>query len=462
MSSRVELSLLALAACAVLLMDAAVNELHGTAVFYASLIREMVEHGWLTVFQGERAYFLKPPLVLWMSAASAEVFGLTNFAVSLFPRLAGIGCVWLTYLLTKRLFNHRVAALAAIVLLTNSTFIQFSATLRMDSMLLLGGLLSVYAWIQPNRLRFSWLFFLGLSIGVLSKGPLGLAPIILIVAHALCFSISLRHSFDWKWSVLLLPILLWYGFLYTEHGSAPFSQLSADLAKPAAEGGTSIIEGAVDEYILKPLRRYFPWLPFMLVGMGIAVWSALRSGHPNSGVMRWLLIWFIIVFVSAVAKPDKDIRYLYMALPTLAIFAGYTLDLAAQKLRWHWLITSLSSLVLALAFFFNFGPPAKPDTRATITQLKTKLAENTLPPIALGGYPMEPSQPRRQNTHRDWIYFYIGKEPIVEDWTQRTPESIQAGEGFFLTNNRTHQARLEEYRLTRKFTTTEMVYAVRE
>lgn len=178
--------------------------------------------------------------------------------------------------------------------------------------------------------------------------------------------------------------------------------------------------------------------------------------------MQWLLIWFAIVFGAAVAKPDKDIRYLYMALPVLAIFAAYTLDMLARRFRWHRMVVALSGFILLLSFFFNYGPPAKPDTRPQIEILRAKLVDSDSPLIALGGYPIEPDQPRRQNTHRDWIYFYMGIEPIVLDWTQLKPESIETGAGYFLTNNRSHKTRLKEYKLNTLFTTTEMVYAVRK
>lgn len=458
-SPALELGILSIAVLAVLLLDAAVNELHGTAVFYASLIREMVDSGWLSIFQGERAYFLKPPLVLWLSAASAEALGLTNLGVSLVPRLAGVACVLLTYLIAKKLFTHRIAALTVIVLVTNSTFIQFSATLRMDSMLMVGGLLSIYAWLCRDQKFSSCMLFLGLAIGVLSKGPLGFSPILIIVLHSMCFRIPLSNTIRWRWSVLLLPIMCWYGYLFVEHGSAPFMQLGSDLAKPAAASAGSSIEGTIDEYVLKPIRRYLPWLPFMLVGIAIAVVNAMRGEGDEKATMRWLLLWFMVVFISAAAKPDKDIRYLYMGIPVLAIFAGYALDLLAQKFRLRWLTTSLAGLVLVVALVFNLQAT---DTRAEISALNSVLDKRSDPLVAIGGYPVPPNQPRRQNTHRDWIFFYTGIEPVVLDWTQLNPADIKTGEAYLLTNNRTHAARLAEYGLTAKFVTTEMVYAVRE
>ena len=458
----IETMLLAIASIAVLMLDAHVNELHGTAVFYASLVREMLSDGWFAIFEGERAYFLKPPLVLWLSAAGAEIFGLNNFGVTLAPRLAAILCVALTYCITNKLYDHRVAGLAAIVLLTNSTFIQFSATLRMDSMLLFGGLLSVYAWLERGRTWSSPAIFIGITIGVLSKGPLGLAPILLIVLHALLFKISIKKSIRWRWLILALPIVCWYGYLYSLHGLAPFNQLGSDLAKPAANVAANAWQETLSEYVLKPARRYLPFLPFMLIGSGLALFTALSRQSRERPLSRWLLMWVAVVFIAAAAKPDKDIRYLYMGLPVLAVFAANSIALLAHRFKFNGLTAGLALLTISLALFFNYGPRAKPDTRPIVAAIANETAMQPDPLIALGGYPIPPHQPRRQNTHRDWIYFYLGREPSVLAWRQLTPEQIQPGDAFLLTNNRSHKQRLAEYGLTAKHKTIEMVYAVRE
>ena len=377
--AKLDVILIALAAAAVLLMDAHVNELHGTAVFYASLIREMVTNGWMSIFEGERAYFLKPPLVLCLSAASAELFGLNNFSVSLFPRLAGVLCAALTYLIAKNLSNHRTAALATIVLITNSTFIQFSATLRMDSMLLFGGLLSVYGWLRRDCTWSSPVIFLGITIGVLSKGPLGFAPVLLIGLHALIFGIAVTREIRWRWAVLLIPIVAWYGLLFMLHGLSPFSQLGADLTKPAADLATSPWDGTLSEYVVKPARRYLPFLPFMIVGAVMAVLTAMRGKYPHKQYALWLLLWFTIVFIAAAAKPDKDIRYLYMGLPVLALFAANALAYIQERFRLVWLPSSLAVLILVLVGIYNYGPGAKPDTRPIIETLNKELSKRTRP-----------------------------------------------------------------------------------
>lgn len=457
-----ELLLLAIASFAVLMLDASVNELHGTAVFYASLVREMHTDGWLSIFEGPRAYFLKPPLVLWLSAAGAEIFGLNNLGVSLASRLAGMLSIALVYLMAKKLCGHKIAILTAILLLTNSTFIQFSATLRMDSMLLFGGLLCLYAWLERERAWSSPVLFLGITIGVLSKGPLGFAPFLLIALHALIYRVSIKDEIRWRWALILSPIVVWYGYLVMMHGMAPFNQLGADLAKPAADLAKSGWSETVQEYIVKPARRYLPFLPFMVFGALMAARAACSSNHPRNRLSIWLLVWFSLVFIAAAAKPDKDIRYLFMGLPVLAIFGATAISQIQDKFNANWLPSGLAVITILLALVYNYGPNSKPDTRETIALIGEATAKLTPPLVALGGYPIPPNQARRQNTHRDWIYFYLAREPEVLSWSQLSPQEVKQGDAFFLTNNRSHEQRLAEYGLTAKYKTIEMVFAVRE
>jgi len=80
--------------------------------------------------------------------------------------------------------------------------------------------------------------------------------------------------------------------------------------------------------------------------------------------------------------------------------------------------------------------------------------------LAIGGYPERLDQPRRQNTHRDWVHFYIGTAPEVMSWDQVRRESPSLDDGVFLTNSRGHSERLTEFGLEEKHVTTEMIFAV--
>jgi len=456
------LLLLAVASVAVLFADAAGKELHGTAVFYASLVREIVDSGdWMGIYTDARAYLLKPPLVVWLSAASCEVFGLTNFGVTFVSRLAGVGCVVLTYLVMRRWWSHGVAWLAGFVLLTNSTFVQFTATLRMDSLLMLGFLVSIAGWAYRDNRWGAPALFGGVTIAVLSKGPLGFAAIPLILLHAVLLKRSPVAAARWRWAALLLPIVIWYGALASLHGAEPFNQLGADTLRATATPDLHRWESATMEYVVKPLRRYWPWLPFIVFGFVISVWRIVDSGRPVPERLTalWTVTWAVAVIAGAVAKPDHDIRYFYPALPVFGLFAGLAMMSLCRERFAGWVPPGLLGILIVAIIGRALTGSGTHDTRAQIAAIGVAI-EGRPATLAIGGFPVPPEQPRRQNTHRDWVHFYTGTVPTVLGWRQVRELSPEFADGVFLTRSRGHEARLEEFALESKFTTREMIYAV--
>ena len=447
----------------ILFADAVVKELHGTAVFYASLIREIVTSGDpMSIYADEHAYLLKPPLVVWLSALSSHGFGLNNFGVTFISRLAGVGVVLLTYALLRRWWSHPVAWFAAFVVLSNSTFVQFTATLRMDSMLLLGILLSLVGWVYLDKRWAGAALFGGLTVAVLSKGPLGFAPLVLIGTHMMLRGgQSQSRSFSWWWALLLLPIALWYGWLILAHGVAPILELGADAVRPSAAPHISARDSIMLEYIVKPARRYWPWLPLILMGAVLAVRRALdqRESITSRIHHRWILVWFIGVIAIAVLKPDRDIRYLYPALPAFGLFAGIAFARLSRDRLPRWVPLTLL-IIISLGLLFPFSEVLKhKDTRSEIHAIRETLASQQTA-LAIGGYPVPPDSPRRQNTHRDWIHFYTGVVPRVLSWDQAEASYTPDENGVFMTRSRGHEQYLKKFNLAPKYVTTEMIYAV--
>ena len=454
------IAILAIVSVLILFADATIKELHGTAVFYASLVREIIDtNDPMLIYTDERAYFIKPPLVLWLSAGFAKIIGLTNFSVTLTSRLAGVGVVLLTYLLVRRWWSHPIAWVAALVVLTNSTFVQFTATMRMDSLMMLGFLLTLNGAAYRHKVWGPAALFGGVTLAVLSKGPLGFAAVPLILFHAwLLGERPLKGS--WWWALLLLPVIAWYGTLLGLHGMRPFSEFGADTMRISAAPHLNVWQSIFDEYLVKPARRYWPWLPFILAGAFITTRRIFDRGFERETRAHycWMLVWVAVVFIASAMKPDHDIRYLYPALPVLGLFAGIAIAELTQDRLSNWAPYTLLAIIVAV-LLFKHDERLHSDARATTKAMRAELAPNS-PTLAIGGYPERLDQPRRQNTHRDWVHFYIGTAPEVMSWDQVRRESPSLDEGVFLTNSRGHSERLTEFGLEEKHVTTEMIFAV--
>lgn len=110
----------------------------------------------VAIFQGIRTIDLHPPLFFALLKAWGELVGRSEYALKLIPAFASILLIPATYVLGHRLFNKRVALLAALLALLSPAYQYYGHELRMYTLVpLLAALTSyvVYLAVQPRRLR---------------------------------------------------------------------------------------------------------------------------------------------------------------------------------------------------------------------------------------------------------------------------------------------------------------------
>jgi 4-amino-4-deoxy-L-arabinose transferase-like glycosyltransferase len=430
----VRLAVLGLFALLVLFALASTEELGGTPVFYARLSRWMADTGDLAApYRGEQAYLRKPPLLFWSTALFVKVLGPTSLAATLPSRLFGLGAVVLTYLLGRRLYGPATGWVAAVMLVTNATFHDWTTTLRMDSALTFGLLLSLYGYLQGRRRRGPPLFWLGLAIGVLAKGPVRLAPLLLVPVHALLRREAPGAGRVLRWLAwsppLLLPVVAWYAFLVGQHGMKPFTDVAADVAQSSHVGAWAFAREAFGAYVMKPLTTWWPWLPFLVLGVGMAVRQVRRGSRRARARAALLLVWLGLNLVAAVAKPYHYSRYLMTLVPALAILGGRAqLRVARGKLP-RWVIGAVGVItILGGVFFVGFSDVALKDTRPAIREMRETLDRELAAGEAVLTIGLEPpaeSAPIVQRAELDWVGFYLGRAARVVHLDDATRETVR-------------------------------------
>ncbi len=446
-------SLVALASLTFLITfgDVWAQEMHGTAAFYAALVREMVVAGnFLAPFEGPQAYLLKPPLAFWLSAFSAHLFGLNDFAMTLPSRLAGLGCAALTFLLGRRLYGLAGGWFAALVFVTNGIYIQFTTNFRMDSLMTFGALLTVWGYLHLQLTRGACYFFLGLALATLTKGPLIFVIALVFIPHALVVGrwrrINLRGAY---WAGWLLFPLLWFSYLWLQQGAEISAQLKADFWRENSAFGLSAVDSALLEYVIKPMHRLWPWQPFMILGLGSALYATLRACAPREmrADIALILALFVLNYGIAVIKPDPDVRYLYPSLPLLAVLTGgfFARVTAPSILRWATRAVVVLS-VLATAYIAVTSYRAIPDQQG-LREIKTLGGSGLLSSantVVLNDEIPPANAPRRNDPLRDSAYFYLGFAPPNLRWpadAAALPSSVQY---FVARRKRSYAARLLE------------------
>ncbi len=197
-------------------------------LYYTAAVESMLQ-SWHNFFfiaaePGGSVTIDKPPLGLWIEAASAFIFGVNGFAVVLPNILAGLLSIPIMYHLGKKYFCTSAGLIAALVIAITPVSIAAQRNNTADGMLTLVLILAAWAFLkatETDKMRFLWLgavivglgfnikmlqaflplpafyavYFLGAKAGVWRKiGNLAIATVILLAV-----------SLSWAIAVDLTP-----------------------------------------------------------------------------------------------------------------------------------------------------------------------------------------------------------------------------------------------------------------
>ena len=273
-----------------------------TEARYAEIARKMLETGnWVTpLFDYHVAFWAKPPLSTWLSAGAMSIFGVNEWAVRLPALLLSIGVLALTYLLARSRLTRGAAQMAVLVLASSLLFLMAAGTVMTDPALLFCVALSQIAFwyaVVLQRRIWGYVFFVGLGLGLLAKGPLA----VVLVGLPVFFWVLLRKQWRALWrnlpwfsgSALMLAIALpWYllaelrtpGFLnYFIMGEHISRFLDSGWKGDLYSFAHATPRGMIWPYALGAL---FPW-SFLFI------WRFARKGRRNFEGVRdqegWLL-----------------------------------------------------------------------------------------------------------------------------------------------------------------------------
>lgn len=175
-----------------------------TEARYGEMARIMYETGnWITpMFDYNVPFWGKPPLFTWLSAAGFEWLGVSEFAARMPHWVVGIMILVLTWILAAKVRGRDEAWLATGILATTTAFIVIAGAVMTDTALTLGVTLSMVgfwlSWEKQSRF-WGYLFFVGLAIGMLAKGPLTM------VLVGISLTLWLAQDQRWKRIPTCLP-----------------------------------------------------------------------------------------------------------------------------------------------------------------------------------------------------------------------------------------------------------------
>ncbi|WP_051532220.1 ArnT family glycosyltransferase [Brackiella oedipodis] len=314
---------------------------------YAEIARIMAQSGdWITPwFNADTPFWGKPPLSFWCQALSIKLLGNSEFALRLPAWLCLVLSNMVIYRACQRLYNRQIASLALLIYSSCFLVSVCAAAVLTDPFLTLGTnlcLFSVAVVMQDDARKqttpstlWSYLFFIGLAIGLLAKGPLAavisFAPIAIYCFNKKHHQAVLTHLPWVKGGLLCAALALpWYilaelktpGFLY-------YFLVGEHILRFAVSGWKGDMYGTAHQQPFAMIWVYFlaatsPWSILALIAMVSAIFKkqfkALMKSIEHTALNRYWLS--AMLFTPIFFTFSANILWTYV-LPAIAAFSIY-------------------------------------------------------------------------------------------------------------------------------------------
>ncbi|MBA5762547.1 glycosyltransferase family 39 protein [Vibrio sp. 404] len=336
-----------------------------TEARYGEMARLMTETGnWLTPqFDYGVPFWGKPPLFTWMSASGIEALGINEFAVRLPHWIAGILVISLMAYFARKLgFSGLITS---VVLATCGVFSVSAGAVMTDMALTLGltlAMVGFYRCWQGSRV-WGYVGFLGLAIGLLSKGPLVIVLIALAVVPWLIIQHGFKGAFIALWQrfplasgtlLMLVVALPWYVlaeratpgfidyFIVGEHFKRFLvSGWQGDLYGTAHDEPRGMIWGFW-------LYSVAPWsivLPF-LAWKNRAILQ--RESVKCTGIVSFLVCWLCSPLILFTLSGNILPAYVLPGVPAIGLLIAILLSEVEYDQKWFKVTASIVPILLVV------------------------------------------------------------------------------------------------------------------
>lgn len=299
---------------------------------YSEISREMAVSGdYVTPRLNGVKYFEKPPLFYWLEALSIRLFGLSEWALRLWPALfAFFGCM-ATYGAATGLFGRRAGLFSALVLATSLLYYALSRLVILDMPVSVFLTASLFAFLLSVRERDGWKrsgylygFYIFSALAVLTKGLIGIAIPAIVIGSWMAI---MR---EWR---LVRNMRLLSGIVVFIVIVAPWHVI---VSRENPEFfNFYFIHEHFQRYLTTVHHHYKPFwffMPVLLLGLfpwSVFIYHSIKFNMPRNWGDRlqhretlFLLLWAGIVFIFFSASSSKLVPYILPALPPFAVLIG--------------------------------------------------------------------------------------------------------------------------------------------
>lgn len=383
--------------------------------YHALVAKNMMEHPLLPTlydnpvlsydfkqWAGNHIWVHKQPVTLWGISLSLKMLGTSVLAVRLPSILMAAVCVYIIFLIGRRLFNSRVGLLAAYLFSINGLVLELvggrMATDHVDVFFMFFVTVSIYCAICFAQTRnFWWNILCGIFVGlaILCKWLPALIVLPIWLSMVLYYKQSFRQFF-WHGIALVAAITIvalpWQLYIYANFP-----------VEAAWESKYNVMHLFQDlENTGKPFYYY---ADVMRVSYGELIyipllWVLYRAIKMKYDGRLWgLLIWVLIPYLFFSLSATKLQGYILFSSGALFLIIGLFVDALINgevNLRFKWLRFALIIVLIGLPIRYSLerlkpfqGIPNTPEWQVDIQNFSQKIGNKENVIIFNTQYPIE-------------------------------------------------------------------------
>jgi 4-amino-4-deoxy-L-arabinose transferase-like glycosyltransferase len=301
-------------------------------------------NGGLFLLQGQFNTFMHvnafyPPMFDVATAGFFNIFGISLLSSRLVALTFSVLTLWVVFEFANKMYGAKTALLSAVLLGVMPGFFWLSRMAMIETMLTFFFTLSLllfFTWLKNKQNKFLVLSGLALGIGFLTKYQVVIAGAVMVFSILFLARGQLKARFS-RFTLLILAFAavaaVWVIIAYQTYASDMFNQwiYALEVGNPGkvlyADRFLTPIFYFVD--MTWPYSHIHP-ISVLLYGVGLAGLGFF--GWRRKPEDKFLLIWFVTVFVFFTLIPNKEWRYVIPLFPTLAISAACLIMFSYSKL----------------------------------------------------------------------------------------------------------------------------------
>jgi len=407
-------------------------------IYVAGGAKQMTMEGnWFFPKIGDQFWLEKPPLLHWLVAISATIFGrFTEATVRLPSALAGVGVVVLMTSLALHWFGRRAAVVTGLVQTTAVYFITYARLAEADMLLTLivVSALCVFArlqsiggaWPKPSR-HLATFFWALAGLSNLAKGP-GFG-VVLILVPCVGYLIwerkadGLRRMISWPGFVIAIVLGVSWPLVVALHNPEVRELWRVLIVERAVSG--SGFEQPWWYYLTTWTWQLLPWTVALLLAVGTSLKRARQQ--PNSPD-KFLWCWAILPIALLSLSRGKHHHYIIAPLCAFSPLIALGLLRCGPRIVGTCLVLVIAGCLYVHARVLPDRDPAR-DDRDFLRSVRSYVPTNT-PLVATGG----PEIARH--------IFYVEPPPIGVQNPAEVANRFARSPAFYLIARRSAESQL--------------------